>query len=91
MISSTEAKLQIAVQSFTSVNMVIGGMAGVIVGQVAISVPVPQWELLWEDLLETAGKGLGNLEGRGVPLLTNDKDTDLATSHCSLLVTFVSM
>ena len=35
-----------------------------------------------------AGKGLGNLEGRGVALLINDKETDLPVIiHCI----FVSM
>ena len=86
-ISSTEAKRQIAVQSFTSVNTVIGGTAGAIVGQVAIPVPV-LGAVVGGFAGVIAGKGLGNLEGRGVALLINDKETDLPVIiHCI----FVSM
>ena len=86
-ISSTEAKRQIAVQSFTSVNTVIGGTAGAIIGQVAIPVPV-LGAVVGGFAGIIAGKGLGNLEGRGVALLINDKETDLPVIvHCF----FVSM
>ena len=87
MISTTEAKCQIAVQSFTSVNTVIGGTAGAIVGQVVIPVPV-LGAVVGGFAGVIAGKGLGNLEGRGVALLINDKVTDLPVIvHCL----FVSM
>lgn len=81
-ISSTEAKRQVAVQSFTSVNTVIGGTAGAIVGQVAIPVPI-LGAVVGGFAGTIVGKGLGNLEGRGVALLINDKETDLPLIvHC---------
>ena len=81
-ISSTEAKRQAAVQSFTSVNTIIGGTAGAIVGQVAIPVPV-LGAVVGGFAGVIVGKGLGNLEGRGVAMLINDKETDLPTIiHC---------
>ena len=86
-ISSTEAEHQIAIQSFTSVNTVIRGTAGAIVGQMAIPVPV-LGVVVGGFAGVIAGKGLGNLEGRGVALLINDKETDLPVIvHCL----FVSM
>ena len=87
-ISSTEAKRQIAIQSFTSANMVIGGMAGVIIGQVAIPVPV-LGAAVGGFAGVIAGKLIGNLEGRGVALLIkSDKETNLPIIiHC----TFVPM
>jgi hypothetical protein len=33
-----------------------------------------------------AGKGLGNLEGKGVALLINDKETARLTGYCSLYI-----
>ena len=75
MILSTEAKHQIAVQSFTSVNTVIKGAAGAIVGQVAIPVPVVHVGAVVGGF---AGVIAGRiLEGRGVALLICDKETDL--------------
>ena len=76
-ISSTEAKRQIAIQSFTSVNTVIGGTAGAIIGQVAIPVPV-LGAVIGGFAGVIAGKGIGHLEGRGVALLIeDDKEADL--------------
>ena len=61
--------------------------AGAIVGQVAIPVPV-LGDMVGGFVGVIAGKGLGNLEGRGVALLINDKETDLPVIiHCI----FVSM
>jgi hypothetical protein len=87
-ISSTEAKRQFAVQSFTSVNTVIGGTTGAIVGQVAIPVPI-FGAVVGGFAGVIAGKLLGNLEGRGVALLIgDDKETNLPIIiHCI----FVSM
>ena len=68
-------------------NTVIGGTAGAIVGQVAIPVPV-LGVVVGGFAGVIAGKGLGNLEGRGVVLLITDKETDLPVIvHCL----FVSM
>ena len=75
-ISSTEAKRQYTVQSFTSANTVIGGTAGAIVGQVTIPVPVVG-AVVGGFVGVLAGKGLGNLEGRGFARLFKDKATDL--------------
>lgn len=80
-ISSTEAKRQTAIQTVTSVNTVVGGTAGAIIGQVAIPVPVVG-AVVGGFAGVVAGKTLGNLEGRGVALLFNDKDTDLPVIIC---------
>ena len=75
-ISNNEAKRQIAVKSVTSVNTVIGGTAGAVLGQLAIPIPVVG-AVVGGFAGVVAGKTLGNLEGRGVALLFSDKDTDL--------------
>ena len=77
-ISSIEAKRQMTVQTFTSVNTVLGGTAGAIVGQVAIPVPV-LGAAVGAFAGVVSGKVLGNLEGRGAAKLFNYKETDLPT------------
>lgn len=81
-ISSTEAKRQYTIHSVTSVNTVVGGTAGAIIGQVAIPVPI-LGAVVGGFAGVVAGKTLGNLEGRGVALLFNDKETNLPVIlHC---------
>ena len=81
-ISKTEARRQTTIQAFTSVNTVIGGTAGAVVGQVAIPIPV-LGAVVGGFAGVIVGKGLGNLEGRGVAKLFNDKQTDLpVVLHC---------
>ena len=84
MISSTEAKRQYAVKSITSVNTIIGGVGGALVGQVAIPVPV-LGAAVGGFVGVLAGKGIGSLEGRAAAamLIKNDKRTDLPVIiHC---------
>lgn len=81
-ISNTEAKRQTAIQLITSANTVIGGTAGAIAGQVAIPIPV-FGAVVGGFAGVVLGKSLGNLEGRGVARLFNDKETDLPLIlHC---------
>lgn len=75
-ISRNEAKRQITIQSFTSVNTIIGRTAGAVIGQAAIPVPIVG-AAIGGFAGVVVGKSLGNVEGRGVALFITDKDTDL--------------
>ena len=85
-ISSKEAKRQIAIESITSANTIIGGTAGAIAGQLAIPIPVVG-AVVGGFCGVVAGKAAGNVGGGMVVAhLFSDKDTDLPVFlHCKYM------
>ncbi len=70
-ISEEDFKRGVIQQSFTSANTVLGATAGVVVGQLAIPVPV-LGGLVGGALGTAAGNGLGRLEGWAASKLVKD-------------------